>query len=582
MSISSEINRIKDEVETQADLIGQIRSALAGKIAAGGESAEPVLQEKTVTPTKSVQEVTPNAGYDGLRKVTVNAIPDKYIVPSGTKSITANGTHDVTANASVSVDVPIPDGYIQPSGSLEVTENGTYDVTEKASVTVNVNGETSGDVTFLKEIGYIESSGEQYITTDFSLTNNSKFEIVAEITSIPTAASALFGARTTANSNYIGVAVGTTGNIACDFNNSSYATYRASITSGVGQRIKCVVDKNARTIYDANEVVLASNDTVCSDTIQTNNVSIFTQTGVSSSWAKLSAKVYSLKIWENDVLVHSLIPCIDSDGEVGLYDTVSATFYGNDGSGTFIAGEDSADPILQDKTVTENGTYTADSGYDGLGTVTVDVPTPEPNLQEKTVTVNGEVTPDAGYDGLSKVTVNVASSGGDSGGSNEIQVLTREVTSYSNSTLTKLGMYAFYGCNKLTSLSLPSLTTANTYAFMECTKLTEVTFPSLTAIPHSMFRRCLGLVKADFGNITSIAAYGFYQCTHLETLIIRSNSVCTLANTSTALNETLIAKATTGYVYVPSALVASYQAATNWSTYAARFRAIEDYPDICG
>lgn len=178
--------------------------------------------------------------------------------------------------------------------------------------------------------------------------------------------------------------------------------------------------------------------------------------------------------------------------------------------------------------------------------------------------------------------LDMKASGGGSSESNELQILTRQVTSYSNSTLTTLGMYAFYGCNKLTSLDLPALTTANTYAFMECTKLTEVAFPLLTAITGSMFRRCLGLVKADFSNATSIAAYSFYQCTHLETLILRSNSVCTLANTSTALQGTLIAKATTGYVYVPAALVSSYQAATNWSTYAARFRAIEDYPDICG
>lgn len=37
--------------------------------------------------------------------------------------------------------------------------------------------------------------------------------------------------------------------------------------------------------------------------------------------------------------------------------------------------EPQTDPVLQDKTITENGTYTADEGYDGLGTVTVETPT---------------------------------------------------------------------------------------------------------------------------------------------------------------------------------------------------------------
>ncbi len=64
----------------------------------------PVLQEKTATENG---EVAPDDGYDGLSKVTVNVpIPDGYIKPSGTKSITANGTHDVTNYASVSVNVP--------------------------------------------------------------------------------------------------------------------------------------------------------------------------------------------------------------------------------------------------------------------------------------------------------------------------------------------------------------------------------------------------------------------------------------------------------------------------------------------
>lgn len=66
---------------------------------------QPVLQVKSVTPTTSAQEVTPDEGYDGLEKVNVDGIPDEYIVPSGTLTITENGTHDVTSYASAVVEV---------------------------------------------------------------------------------------------------------------------------------------------------------------------------------------------------------------------------------------------------------------------------------------------------------------------------------------------------------------------------------------------------------------------------------------------------------------------------------------------
>lgn len=69
---------------------------------------------------------------------------------------------------------------------------------------------------------------------------------------------------------------------------------------------------------------------------------------------------------------------------------------------------------LQDKTVIENGTYTADTGYDGLGVVTVNVPSNdvEVSLQNKTITENGTYAADSGYDGLGTVTVNVSGGGG--------------------------------------------------------------------------------------------------------------------------------------------------------------------------
>lgn len=62
-------------------------------------------------------------------------------------------------------------------------------------------------------------------------------------------------------------------------------------------------------------------------------------------------------------------------------------------------------PVIESKSITENGTYTAPTGVDGYNPVTVAV---QPNLQSKTATENGTVTPDTGYDGLSSVVVNVS------------------------------------------------------------------------------------------------------------------------------------------------------------------------------
>lgn len=108
--------------------------------AGSGEPADPVLQEKSVTPTKAAQAVTPDTGYDGLSKVDVGAIPDEYIVPSGTVSITENGTHDVREAESVNVNVDAPEIALQektvaPTTSAQtVTPDSGYDGLSKVTV----------------------------------------------------------------------------------------------------------------------------------------------------------------------------------------------------------------------------------------------------------------------------------------------------------------------------------------------------------------------------------------------------------------------------------------------------------------
>jgi hypothetical protein len=75
--------------------------------------------------------------------------------------------------------------------------------------------------------------------------------------------------------------------------------------------------------------------------------------------------------------------------------------------------------------------------------------------------------------------------------------------------------------------------------------------------------------------VTTIGSSVFTSCNKLTALILREQSkVCSLAGYN-ALSYSSIP--TIGYIYVPSALVERYKVATNWSEFAARFRALEDY-----
>ena len=79
------------------------------------------LQEKEVIPTKEVQGIVADETYDGLSKVTVQPIPNEYIIPSGEIEFTQNGTYDVTDKASAKVNIKE-----KVLGTKTITSNGTY------------------------------------------------------------------------------------------------------------------------------------------------------------------------------------------------------------------------------------------------------------------------------------------------------------------------------------------------------------------------------------------------------------------------------------------------------------------------
>ena len=114
----------------------QTVSPTAGKLGIKSVTINPTPSSaKTATPTKDSQTISPDTGKL-LSSVTVDPIPDEYIVPAGSQTITTNGTVNVTNLASVVVDVP------NKTSEITITENGVYNVKTGevgySKITVNV------------------------------------------------------------------------------------------------------------------------------------------------------------------------------------------------------------------------------------------------------------------------------------------------------------------------------------------------------------------------------------------------------------------------------------------------------------
>lgn len=134
----------------------------------------------------------------------------------------------------------------------------------------------------------------------------------------------------------------------------------------------------------------------------------------------------------------------------------------------------------------------------------------------------------------------------------------------------------FSGCTSLSDLNVPNLKTIGPNAFFKCSLFVDKVFPKVTRVEVSGFSFCAALEIVDFPLLTYIGENAFSYASALKAILLRNTeAVCALYNTH-AFGNTPI-NSGTGYIYVPSALIEQYKVATNWSTYAAQFRALEDY-----
>lgn len=131
-------------IEEIGNLEGVINSTnnISGKLNKTVEYVEPTTQEKTATPTQSQQIITPDEHIFALSKVTINAIPSEYIIPTGTKEISNNGIYDVKnkeyADVNVTPNLQEKSVTINNNTTTIVEADSEYQGLSKVNITTSV------------------------------------------------------------------------------------------------------------------------------------------------------------------------------------------------------------------------------------------------------------------------------------------------------------------------------------------------------------------------------------------------------------------------------------------------------------
>lgn len=179
-----------------------------------------------------------------------------------------------------------------------------------------------------QEAKYIQSTGSQYIATNFKFQSSSNIRLLTKV-----------NVQTIADRRLFGYFNGS-GNL---FVIQSRGTNNIEIAGKVVTNIITTADTDYTLDIQIANSVLSVNGTdhgAVTGSVNGNTVYI-----LGAKWSgspnPAYAKMYYLTAYEDGMIVCDFVPCYrKSDSEAGMYDLVSGTFYTNAGTGTFVVGPD--------------------------------------------------------------------------------------------------------------------------------------------------------------------------------------------------------------------------------------------------
>ena len=186
-----------------------------------------------------------------------------------------------------------------------------------------------------QKIDYIESTGTQYIDTNYMLKGNLKIDGKV-YTSVMRKEMAVIGTE----KEGIEIGFSRTNNRFFVFSQNSVGVApKTSIYDTIIEFTACVTNEPRKELIlhnidggvkdSSTDVNYPYGDNVKLNLFQYNNMFYF------------YGRLYQLQIYDDDKLVRNFIPCYrKSDNTIGLYDVMNNTFYTNAGTGTFLKGND--------------------------------------------------------------------------------------------------------------------------------------------------------------------------------------------------------------------------------------------------
>lgn len=421
-SMTEHIGNAYDSIESKGGTVPEQKNLANLADSIESIDSEFASQEKTATITSNTTTtISPDSGYDGLSKVIITTNVQPTLEKKNLGTITDNGSYTIVAgegydgmsSLSATLDIhdiievdELPTSNIDTSKYYKVTGDGA--LYKASAVGTWVLNETlltmpTSDTSYKVYIEWHLYNGSVVSidsrTDENTLGDYARFSIYPKYANI--SMEDLGGDTKYYNSYYSSASSSWSAAQTGDYIQSAYDGYRKYVSKATSDG----VNLRTFTIYGGKD----SDDPELLSWLQAN------ATLQEGGWSKYYIPRFQSKSVSPSTSAKTVTPDNGYDGLsqviVAAAPTQTKTTTITKNGSTTISKDSSyygmtsvtvttdVQPALQSKTVTENGTVTADSGYDGLSSVEVDVPqldtsdataTADSMLSGKTAYVNGE------------------------------------------------------------------------------------------------------------------------------------------------------------------------------------------------